>query len=347
MKKQKILIVRMDRLGDLLLSTPAIRAVRKAMPQAHIAIMVRPYTYDIIKHNPDIDEIIVYDREGKHKGALGNVKFVFRLFMKRFDSAIILHSSNRSVMLPFFAGIKRRIGYDRRAKHFLTHAIKSDKHLGKKHEIDYTLDVVREFGVDTAGADRRPVMEIGADDAAKVDALLKRKGVKEGDRLVLINPGASCPSRIWRKDRYREVINHLLHSGGCRVVLIGGEDGVDLAGEVLNGIEMRVLNFTGLLTVAELGALMKRSSLLISNDTGPVHIASAVGTPVIAIFGRKDPGLSPVVWGPIGESNIVLHKDSGCVTCLAHNCKNRFKCLDVVTVSDVIGAAEKILGRIM
>ena len=98
--------------------------------------------------------------------------------------------------------------------------------------------------------------------------------------------------------------------------------------------------------MGELAALLKRSKLFISNDSGPVHIATAVGTPNIVIFGRKQPGLSPKRWGPTGEGDIVLHRDVGCRVCLAHNCNNSFKCLKAVTSDEVFEAAKKMLGGI-
>jgi len=331
-------------MGDLLLSTPAIRAVRHGLPDAHIAVMVRPYNEPVVRNNPDIDEVIVYDKDRADRGLWGNARFALRLFLKRFDTAVLLHTTNRAVLLSVFGGVKKIVGYDRRLRFLMTETIQCEKHLGEKHEIDYSLDVVRKLGIDTAGADRRPVMVITEDDARSAALLLKKKGVRHGDRLIVVNPGASCPSRRWRPERYREVIRRFLQAGD-RVAVIGIVEEAEIAAQVLQGLEMRALNLTGLLSIGETAALIRSARLLVSNDTGSVHLASAVGTPVLVIYGRKDPGLSPVVWGPIGENNIVLHKDAGCVTCLAHNCTNGFKCLDQIAVGDVIGAAHRILGE--
>jgi len=340
-KRRKILIVRMDRMGDLILSTPAIRAVRRGLPDAYIAVMVRPYNEPVVRNNPDIDEVIVYDKERKEKGIWGNARFAYGLFKKRFDTAVLLHTTNRAVLLSFIAGIKKIIGYDRRLRYLMTDTIPCDKHLGRKHEVEYCLDVVKKLGVDITGASRKPLLVVSEDDERTVDDILRKKGIGPCDRLVVVNPGASCPSRRWKTERYREVVRRLLQDG-FRVAVIGVGAEAEIAAEVLRGLEVRALNLTGILSVGETAALIKRAHLLISNDTGPVHMASALGTAVVVIFGRKDPGLSPVVWGPIGENTIVLHKDAGCVTCLAHNCRNGFKCLDRVAVSDVIDSARRI-----
>ena len=105
------------------------------------------------------------------------------------------------------------------------------------------------------------------------------------------------------------------------------------------------VNLSGKTSVADVASVLRRVKLFISNDSGPVHISCAVGTPVIAIFGRSDRGLSPSRWGPTGERDIVLHKDVGCDECLAHNCNKKFKCLEAVTVDEVLAAAAKILGK--
>jgi ADP-heptose:LPS heptosyltransferase len=105
------------------------------------------------------------------------------------------------------------------------------------------------------------------------------------------------------------------------------------------------VNLAGRTSVADVAGILRRSKLFISNDSGPVHIACAVGTPVVAIFGRSDRGLSPERWGPTGKNDIILHEDVGCVECLAHNCKKGFMCLEAITVDDVLAAAEKILDK--
>ncbi len=156
------------------------------------------------------------------------------------------------------------------------------------------------------GASRKPLLVVSEDDERTVDDILRKKGIGPCDRLVVVNPGASCPSRRWKTERYREVVRRLLQDG-FRVAVIGVGAEAEIAAEVLRGLEVRALNLTGILSVGETAALIKRAHLLISNDTGPVHMASALGTAVVVIFGRKDPGLSPVVWGPIGENTIVLH----------------------------------------
>ncbi|MDP8263097.1 MAG: lipopolysaccharide heptosyltransferase II [Candidatus Ancaeobacter aquaticus] len=342
-KRKKILIVRMDRMGDVLLSTPAIHAVRKQYKDSYIAVLVRPYTVDAVKHNPDIDEVIVYDKEYAHKGMVNNIGFVVHLFMKRFDVALILHSTNRSVLLSFLAGIKKRVGYDRRLKYLLTHPIPYRKHKGEKHEVDYSLELTVLLGVDISQATKKPLFVVSHDDEQFIGTLLQNKGIKRTDRIICIHPGASCPSKRWSFQRFREVVQHYKKRDSVRIVIIGGDEEIDTADSIAQGHEVGVINLAGVLSIGQMGAVLKHSCCLVSNDSGPVHAASALNVPVVVLFGRKNPGLSSQVWGPIGDNNIVLHKDVGCVHCLAHNCKTGFQCLDAITVDDVIGAVNTIL----
>ena len=129
------------------------------------------------------------------------------------------------------------------------------------------------------------------------------------------------------------------------ISLVAGEPDVHYAHEVAQGMRHPPLNFAGRLSVAELAALLRRCRLLISNDSGPVHVAAAVGTPVLDLFGRNQRGLSPLRWGPLGDGHVILHKEVGCVTCLAHNCDIEFLCLTSITVDEVYQAAVTILKR--
>jgi len=147
-------------------------------------------------------------------------------------------------------------------------------------------------------------------------------------------------------DRFAQVGDRLVAEHGVRLCLVAGEADVETARRVAQLMHQSVLNLAGRLSLGELAALFKRCRLLISNDSGPVHVAAAVGTPVIDIFGRNQRGLSPQRWGPLGEGHIILHKEVGCVTCLAHNCDIEFLCLTSLSVDDVYRAAVSILQRI-
>lgn len=340
---RRILIARLDRLGDVVLSTPVIRHMRKLFPGAYIAFMVRPENREVVENNPDLNEVIVYDKNGKEKSLFGAAKFAAgTLRKKRFDTAIALHPTNRTHIAFFLAGIPNRIGYARKMGGLLTKKVSHLKHQGILHEADYNFELLRRAGFSISGYDRRPYMFTDQKDKRGVDRLMDSMGI--GKRVIAVHAGASCRSKRWSPGRFAETADILGERYGMDVVIVGGKESEPESRVTAASMRRRVFDLTGKLRIGELAEILSRSKLFISNDSGPVHVAVAMGTPVISIFGRKDPGLSPKRWGPLGTRDAVLHKDVGCVKCLAHNCGIGFKCLDAVTVGDVVKAAEKILG---
>jgi len=337
---KRILIVRTDRVGDVILSTPVIKALRDAYPAAYMAMMVRPYTKIIVEGNPYLDEVIVYDKDKKEKNWLGNFLFSRRLAEKKFDLAVVLNPSNRSNFIPFLAGIPKRVGYNRKMGFLLTDKIKDTKHEGKKHEIEYNLDVVRHLGIQPQ--DKNTFMPTSPEAEKWVESIFTKENIKPTDKLVVLNPGSSDNSKIWPAQRYATVGEKLAQKG-YKIVILGGPGDRGIAQQIMTKMHNPFINMVGNNNISQAASFLKKCSLFISTDTGPMHIASSLGVPIIAILGRNQPGLSPTRWGPHNKNSRLLHKDVGCKECLAHNCKKGFLCLKAITVEDVLEAAESLL----
>jgi lipopolysaccharide heptosyltransferase II len=335
---KRILIVRTDRIGDVLLSTPVIRVLREAYPQAYIAMMVSPYAKEIVEGNPYVDDVIIYDKEAKHKSWGRSIRFARNLKKKRFDLSLILHPTNRVHLVTYFAGIPRRIGYDRKLGFLLTDKVKHTKHLGEKHESEYNLDLVRLLGIEPL--DNALYMPLKQYSERWAEDLFLGQGIKETDKLLAIHPGASCPSKIWPNERFALVADRLIEKYGFKILVVSGPKDISLAQSLIKNMRHPAINIAGKTSLSQLASILKRCRLFISNDSGPVHVACAVGTPVISIFGRSQKGLSPKRWGPVGGKDKILHKDVGCVECLAHDCAKEFACLKEITADDVIRAIE-------
>jgi heptosyltransferase-2 len=338
---RRILIVRTDRIGDVLLSTPIIKALRQEYPHTHIAMMVSPYARDIVEGNFDLDEVIIYDKDGLHKSWLASMKFAQKLKKKKFDLALILHPTNRVHLITYFADIRKRVGFNRKLGFLLTDRIKHTKQLGEKHELEYNLDMVRYLGIEPFS--KKLFMPIKVESEKWVNEVFRQLGIKETDKLLAIHPGASCPSKIWPNDRFAQVADELAQKFGFKVLIIAGPKDLARAEATAKNMHQPAINLAGKTSVSQLASILKRCQLFISNDSGPVHIASAVGTPVISIFGRAQKGLSPKRWGPLGIKDRFLHKDVGCIECLAHNCVKEMTCIKSITVDDVLKAADSIL----
>ena len=344
-KGKRVLIVRLDRIGDVLLSTPVIKAIRDAHPDTYIAMMVRRYAKEILEGNPYLDEVIIYDKTGRERNLSGNLNFLRSLRRRKFDVAFLLHPTKRTHVVTALAGIPHRIGYNKKWGGFLlTEKIPHNKHYGLKHEIDYVLDVLRYTGLEPKN--RALYMPVNPRSECRADKFLKEGGVAKDDLCIAINPGASCPSKRWSISNFAKVADALVEKYGAKVVVMAGKPDKEFGDKVSSAINKNCLNLSGKTSVADVASVLRRVKLFISNDSGPVHIACAVGTPVVAIFGRSDRGLSPKRWGPTGRRDIVLHKDVGCDECLAHNCNKKFKCLEAVTVDEVLAASDNVLGNI-
>ncbi|MDD4909780.1 MAG: lipopolysaccharide heptosyltransferase II [Candidatus Omnitrophica bacterium] len=338
---KRILICRTDRMGDVILSTPVIKALRDWYPSSYIAVMAAPETSALLKGNPYLDELIVLNKRGEHKGLRGILRLISRIKKRRFDLAVILHSTNRVNFAVYFAGIPVRIGYARRAGFLLTRKLPYIKPQGRKHELEYCLDVLKLIGIDSR--EKELFVPLEQDAEGRIRRLLRENNVCEKDKFVIIHPSASCISRIWPEERFAELANRLIDELEVKVAVISNKGDKPIVDGVVSLIKHPVLNLAGELSLGEMVSLLRWGSLFISNDSGPAHIASAVGTPVVSIFGRKQPGLGPLRWRPLGEKVRVLQKDVGCIECLAHNCVKHFACLKAITVDDVFAAAKELL----
>jgi heptosyltransferase-2 len=237
------------------------------------------------------------------------------------------------------AGIPERIGYNKKLGFLLTKKIEDKKYLGKKHELEYNFDLLKLIGINDVFY--KMYVPIEYEDKQYIDSLLMSNGISYGDKIVAINPAASCPSKRWPRDRFAKVAQYLNKNYQTKIVLICSEKNNRICKKISSYLSKRQYFISSNLKLRQLAALLQRCSLLISNDSGPVHIAVAVKTPVISIFGRNQAGLSPTRWRPLGKNDTVLHKEVGCQQCLAHNCERDFLCLKAITVEDVVNAAKK------
>ena len=338
---KRILVVRPDRIGDVLLSTPVLESLRHALPEAFIIMLIAPHGREIVELNPYLNGVLVLDKKGRHRGATGMVRLVRELRRHRFDTALVLHGTRRVHLALFLARIPRRIGYNRKWGMLLTDRLKDVKHFGEKHEAQYTLDILRSLGIPVEPP--HVLLPTTPESDKKVDLFLEGQGVSRRESLVVLHPGASSPSKRWREERFAELADRLVQKRGLRVIVICGPQDVATGQSVLRAMRNKAIDACGKLSVREIGSLFKRSRLLISNDSGPVHAAVGVGTPVISLFGRSQPGLSKTRWRPLGPRDVALQKDVGCPVCLADDCDIDFECLKALSVEEVYEAAAKLL----
>ena len=302
---KNILIVRTDRIGDVVLTTPAIRALRQSYPESRISILVTPITEDIVKGNECIDEVIVDDRQKEHKGLRGYINLVQTLRRKKFDLAIIYHTKKRTNLTCFLAGIPVRMGYKNNKFGFLLNWPVSDvRHKGERHEAQYCLDVLKALGVQSD--DLKLDLPVDEQSFRWVEQSWKKHGITDKDRLVAIHPGASDPAKRWPDNRFAQLMDILIEQYSAKIFIIGNSDTGDTSKSIISLLKGNAIDLTGNTTIGQLAGLLARCDLLVSNDSGPVHIAAGVGTPVVSIFTRNQPGINPQRWRPLGEKSRVV-----------------------------------------
>lgn len=346
---RSIVVIKPCCLGDVLMATAAVRQLRRAYPRAQIAFVVGDWSRPAIAGNPDVDEIIP-------AGALGTtgpgrwrdyLRLVWQLRRRRDEVAVVLERSAWLALLPWLAGIPHRAGIDSDGRGFAL-TIKAPWQ-PFRHEAELYLDVLRAMGLSVDPPQLRFVP--AAADLAWADAALQPAA---GRPIVTIHPGgAANPGMVldakrWPPERFAAVGAQILETGAW-LVLVGAPADRTAADAVLAGLpadaRARTIDLVGQTTFGQLGAVLARSALHIGNDTGPTHLAAAVGTPVIAIFGPS----SPAMYRPLGPRAIALYHQVPCSPCFLNGDFNRscrdYRCIRAVSVADVLAAVEQLTER--
>lgn len=302
---RRLLFIRTDRLGETLLNLPAIAALHAALPNAELTVVVHPALQDLIAAAPGIDRILPHDDADTPWWirAFGLAKM---LRSHRFDLAIVSNPKKELHAAVWLAGIPCRVGYGRKwGRWLLTHRLDDRKALGERHEVEYNLDLIRALGLPT----RIPPWQLPRfeREQAEVFQLLQRQGIKPSHPVMAVHPWTSNPLKRWPGERFAALIRQCVERLGIQVVVIGGPEEVPHAQQVLP-LGIPVVDLTGQLTLRQLAVLLQRSRLLVSNDSGPVHLAAAVGVKTVVLFGTQDPATGPGRWGPFGEGHRVIWK---------------------------------------
>ncbi len=308
---QRILVVRTDRIGDVVLATPLLRALRKTYPKAHIVAMVRPYASEVLAHNPNVDELILDDPEGGQAGVKGFLSQVRVIRKHRFDAALILLPKSRLSWMLFFAGIPLRVSVETRLDHVLTltKVVTRHRYIPLRHEADYCLDLGRKIGAREDGLDVEVIVTPEEKEAARQK--LRGRGVLPGGHLVGVHPvsGRSAPN--WNINRYRECVGQILEKPGTQVVVTGSkaDDGVLKSLAAVD--PQRVFDIVGG-NLRETIAILSLLDVLVSASTGPMHLAAGLRVPTVSLFCPL-PACSPILWGPLGNrSEVILPHASFC-----------------------------------
>ena len=329
----RILVARTDRIGDVALSLPVFASIRRACPEAYICALARRYTSDLLTDRPDVDEVIAFDSDAGHVPRGVFFELLGKIKNKRFDAAIALFSNFSVAALLALAGIPVRVGpASKLAQVFFTHRVRQRRSKGLRHEADHNLDLLKTLGIPVSRqASIAPPREVSSPISVKTG----------GKPLVGVHPGSGGSSRNWPEKNYARLVAEIVDAG-ADVVVTGSPGERSLVERVAGASGRDPGIYTGSGGLRELIAVLSRLDVFVASSTGPLHVASAVGTPVVGIYCPIFVCL-PQRWGPIGANDSALVPDvEPCDRCVGEKCAE-WDCMEKVTVGRV---RDEALGKI-
>jgi heptosyltransferase-2 len=339
----RILVRGVNWVGDTILTYPTVQTLKTIFPHSHLAIQIPDHLSDLWKTFPYVDEIISFRKRGDFKSFWEDLKLGSSLKKKGFDLAIILPRSFHSALQVYLAGIPIRIGYrDEGRSLFLTHGIPRTKDALRVHRIHYYQKLTGVIGDIEVGPS--PKIFLRDEDRRWAEGALMSLGLLDGRPLIGMNPGATYGlAKCWYPDRFGELGKRIIKNWKATVLLFGKEEEGCIAKEILKHLEGGGIDLTGKTRLLQLAALLERCQLLVTNDTGTMHVATAVGTPVVALFGSTD----PITTGPWGDGHVVISKNVSCSPCMKRICPTDHRCMELITVDEVEEAVDRKLKELI
>ena len=339
MQHERILIFTKNWLGDVIFEEPFIRAVKRKFPQSYIVCVTNYRCNDILDAHPSVDEVIGFDDRKRDKGIMAKRTFISLLRGKNITKAFILHRSFSRALMIFLARIPERYGYATKRRGFLlTHSFREPKE--KLHHVDYCVHMLHKAGlyVDEEHAHRYQFY-FTENDKASMIKLLHDRGIESG-RFVGIHPSANWEPKRWPAENFGACIDQMNEEFNLPIVITGSQEDAVVAQKIISRVTGRKpISLCGKMAIRELGALFSLSRLVISADSGPLHIASGVGVPVIALFGPTDPDMT----GPRGKgkSFVIKNTPSACdIPCYDQQCSTH-ECMRDLSADRVIAVIKK------
>ncbi len=340
-KPAKILIRSTNWIGDAIMTIPAVRTIRKNFPDADITLLALPWVADVFSACSHIDHIFIYDKKGRHQGVKGKIRLAADLKKLHFDATILLQNAFEAALITTLARIPVRAGYTTDGRRLLlTHGVRKHPEIGTKHQVHYYQEMLAGLGLQP-GPD---TLELFLDpDAVKAsDKLLQEARQGRDVPIIGLNPGAAYgPAKRWPAGKYGRLAARLAGATGGLIVIFGTEADQQAAAEITAAADGAfVLDLTGKTSLASALACIDRCDVFVTNDSGLMHVAAALNTPLVAIFGSTD----HVATGPYSKQAAVIRKPLSCSPCMKTHCpKEHFKCMEEISVDEVAATALEFL----
>lgn len=338
---KNILILRTDGIGDLLNSTPAISVLRQSYPGSHITLLVSARNAEMLLNNPDVNEILIYD---KHRSLRERLQFLLELRRGNFDLAVVMYTSSWCNFVARFSGAKYRVGrYQKRFKSTLTHPHKRNYSKGTTHETVRNLELVKPIcdSKNDIFLDSRLVLNLSSSEKRWARSWLKQLGISEYDFLAGVHPGASSFDKMWPEPFYAQVSDMLANQYRAKILILCSDPEIELASNILRNMSNEAIIHAPK-SLRQLAVLINECALFICNDSGPMHIASALNIPTVAVFGPTDHSR----WAPLNIYATIAVREMPCRPCSAHKCRREFECIKRLPVEMVWEQVKLLLDTI-
>lgn len=330
--------------GDSVMTVPALRALRRVLPQAKITLVVRPSAKGIFADVDFVDDLLIYDRR--------NVWSVWPQVQewrrRKFDLAVLFQNAFEAALIPFLASVPLRLGYATELRQaLLTHPLALPDWRSSRHEVFYYLYLITAleqlvFGKSEV-CESEPDASLQISDARKSAAenLLRAYGVKEGKPVVALCPGSiNSRAKRWPAEAYAALADRLIDSRR-QVLLIGSADEADVTQAVTSRMQQQPIVLTGKTSLDQITAVLSLVDLVVTNDTGPAHIAAALGRPTLVIFGPTN----PLTTRPFAPEAEILRHPPDCAPCMLRDCPIDHRCMTAITVDEVFEHSHALLKR--
>lgn len=334
---KNVLVVSVNWLGDVIFSTPVYAAIKKAHPHVRITALCVPRVADVLGMCPSVDEVMVYDEDGEDRPLIRKLSLIRRLSQKRFDAVFILRKSFSRTLLTYLAGIPLRSGYAAKSWRGLFTHVAVPPDLDRVHRSDAYLKVVETVGI--AIEDRQCRLSVSEQSMGMARDWLTRNGWK-GGRLIALNTGGNWDLKQWPPAKFAELARKISEQKMGELLFTGGPSDESRVQSIIREAGVSAINAAGSTGLTELAAILSQVRVLVTADSGPIHLANALGTPVIGLFGPT----RPEVTGPRGTGrSIIIQKDSGCnrTPCYYLECPDN-RCMKMIEVADVLEAIRQV-----
>lgn len=337
-KFRRILVRSANWIGDAVMSLPALEALRRRSPGAEIIVVSKPWVSELYWHHPAVNRVLVYDPDGQHRGPRGFWRFVQTLRDKEVDSAVLFPNSFHSALMVWCARVPVRTGYARGGRGpFLTEPVEAPPPAVYSHQTNYYLQLLFRAGwTDRPGPVREIRLTLHGTENTWAERQLSRLGLAGQRFLVGLNPGAAFgPAKRWPLERYAQLADRLIGGLDADVLIFGSRAERPQAEEIARAMSHTPTVLAGDTSLRQLMALLARCRLIVTNDSGPMHVAAALGLPVVAIFGSTDERAT----GPVGSLVRVVKHPVECSPCGLRECPIDFRCMTGLDVDRVYRAA--------